>query len=123
MLFASWVCHQLLGILRGGRRGASCSRKQHFIGCVETRQNLSSGETWAIRRHRIGTEDVEDDAELRAALALYKNTKKTKRQPDPDAMSVAETEVTEADDGTGINMNELLDDFDELDIQDEMVEE
>jgi len=61
--------------------------------------------------------DVEEDEELRAALALYKNTKKTKPQ-DPDAMSVAETEMTVDDDGPKINMEELLDDFDELDIQD-----
>lgn len=61
--------------------------------------------------------DVEEDEELRAALALYKNTKKTKR-PDDDAMSIAETEMT-TDDGPKIDMDELLDDFDELDIQDQ----
>ncbi|KAK3985993.1 putative nonsense-mediated mRNA decay protein 3 [Cladorrhinum sp. PSN332] len=60
--------------------------------------------------------DVEEDEELRAALALYKSSKKTK--PDPDAMSVAETEMTAMDDGPKINMDELLDDFDELEIQD-----
>ncbi|KAK4222232.1 putative nonsense-mediated mRNA decay protein 3 [Podospora fimiseda] len=60
--------------------------------------------------------DVEEDEELRAALALYKSTKKTK--PDADAMSIAETEMTSMDDGPKINMDELLDDFDELDIQD-----
>jgi nonsense-mediated mRNA decay protein 3 len=65
--------------------------------------------------------DVEEDADLRAALALYKNTNKKKLQKeDPDAMSVAETEMTE--DGAGVNMEELLDDFDDLDIQDEMQE-
>ncbi|KAK4217746.1 NMD3 family-domain-containing protein [Rhypophila decipiens] len=64
--------------------------------------------------------DVEEDEELRAALALYKNTKKTKKA-DPDAMSVADTEMTmgEDDDAPKVNMDELLDDFDELDIQDE----
>ncbi|KAK1759234.1 NMD3 family-domain-containing protein [Echria macrotheca] len=61
--------------------------------------------------------DVEEDEELRAALALYKNTKKTKAQ-DPDAMSVAETEMTVDEEGPKINMEELLDDFEELDIQD-----
>jgi nonsense-mediated mRNA decay protein 3 len=67
-------------------------------------------------------QDVEEDAELRAALALYKNTnKKKQQQQDPDAMSVAETEMT-VDDGTGVNMEELLDDFDELDIEDNMQE-
>ncbi|KAL1850224.1 hypothetical protein VTK73DRAFT_9699 [Phialemonium thermophilum] len=67
--------------------------------------------------------DVEEDEELRAALALYKNTNKNKKKApqDADAMSVAETEMTDGgeDDGPKINMDELLDDFDELDIQDE----
>ncbi|KAK4161532.1 putative nonsense-mediated mRNA decay protein 3 [Cladorrhinum sp. PSN259] len=61
--------------------------------------------------------DVEEDEELRAALALYKSSKKTK--PDVDAMSIAETEMTGVgEDGPKINMDELLDDFDELGIQD-----
>ncbi|KAK3306477.1 NMD3 family-domain-containing protein [Chaetomium strumarium] len=64
--------------------------------------------------------DVEEDEELRAALALYKNTKKKKsQQQDADAMSIAETEMTAEDDGPKISMDELLDDFDELDIQDD----
>lgn len=62
--------------------------------------------------------DVEEDEELRAALALYKTTKKTK-QVDPDAMSVAETEMTVDDEGPKINMEELLDDFEELEIKDQ----
>lgn len=61
--------------------------------------------------------DVEEDEDLRQALALYKNTKKKK--PDVDAMSIAETEMTvEEDDGPKVNMEELLDDFDELEIAD-----
>lgn len=72
------------------------------------------------KEYEMFLQDVEDDAELRAALALYKNTnKKKKQEEDPDAMSVAETETT-AGDGTGINMEELMDDFDELDIEDNM---
>ncbi|KAL2152974.1 hypothetical protein VTH82DRAFT_4129 [Thermothelomyces myriococcoides] len=65
--------------------------------------------------------DVEEDEELRQALALYKNTKKTKKKQDADAMSIAETEMTmdDDDDGPKINMDELLDDFDELEIDDE----
>ncbi|AEO55576.1 hypothetical protein MYCTH_2299553 [Thermothelomyces thermophilus ATCC 42464] len=64
--------------------------------------------------------DVEEDEELRQALALYKNTKKKKKQ-DADAMSIAETEMTmdDDDDGPKISMDELLDDFDELEINDE----
>lgn len=61
--------------------------------------------------------DVEEDEELRAALALYKNQKQKKVQ-DPEAMSVAETEMTMDDDGPKVNMDELLDDFDELGIED-----
>ncbi|KAL2267807.1 hypothetical protein VTJ83DRAFT_5084 [Remersonia thermophila] len=75
--------------------------------------------------------DVEEDEELRAALALYKNTKKKQpqqpRQPkEDDAMSIAETEGTaddEDDDIPKISMDELLDDFDELEIHDRGDEE
>jgi nonsense-mediated mRNA decay protein 3 len=62
--------------------------------------------------------DVEEDDELRAALALYKNTRKTQRQ-DPDAMSVADTDMTGDDEGPRVNMDELLEDMDDLDIQDD----
>jgi nonsense-mediated mRNA decay protein 3 len=59
--------------------------------------------------------DVEEDEELRTALALYKDTQKKKQ--DADAMSIAETEMT-MDDGPKISMDDLLDDFDELEIKD-----
>ncbi|KAK3353242.1 NMD3 family-domain-containing protein [Lasiosphaeria hispida] len=63
--------------------------------------------------------DVEEDEELRAALALYKSSKKSKPQ-DPDAMSIAETEMTGVDDDApNVGMEELLDDFDGLAIQDQ----
>ncbi len=62
--------------------------------------------------------DVEEDEDLRAALALYKSANKKKAPQDVDAMSIAETEMT-MDDGPKISMDELLDDFDDLDIQDE----
>lgn len=55
--------------------------------------------------------DVEEDEELRATLALYKSKKQ-----DTDAMSMAETE--EDDEAPKVNMDELLDDFDELTMQD-----
>lgn len=62
--------------------------------------------------------DVEEDEELRAALALYKNSLKTKREA--DAMSIADTDMmTEAEeDGPKISMDELLDDFEEMEIKD-----
>jgi nonsense-mediated mRNA decay protein 3 len=56
--------------------------------------------------------DVEEDEEMRAAIALYKAPKKT----DPDEMSVAETE--EDDEVPQINVDELLDDFEDLTVQD-----
>jgi len=68
--------------------------------------------------------DVEEDEELRAALALYKNTSTKGRKPkaqemDVDEASVAETEgMSDDDDAPRVNMDELLEDFDELDIQD-----
>ncbi|KAJ9143049.1 60S ribosomal export protein NMD3 [Pleurostoma richardsiae] len=67
--------------------------------------------------------DVEEDEELRAALALYKNTNKKKQRSaaamDVDEMSVAETEATEDDEAPKVDMNELLEDFDELTVQDQ----
>lgn len=66
--------------------------------------------------------DVEEDEELRAALALYKSTNKNKKKQegamDVDAMSVAETEGTEEEDVPKVNMDELLEDFDELTVED-----
>lgn len=55
--------------------------------------------------------DVEEDDEYRATMALYKSQK----PQDPDAMSIAETDVD--GDAPGVNMEELLDDFDELEIR------
>ncbi len=65
--------------------------------------------------------DVEEDEELRAALALYKSSNsKKKKAADVDEMSVAETEPAGDDDNAPrVNMDELLEDFDELDIQDD----
>ena len=57
--------------------------------------------------------DVEEDEELRAAMALYKNEKKRAEEE----MSVAETEEDEDDGTPHVNMDELLDDFDELTMQ------
>jgi nonsense-mediated mRNA decay protein 3 len=61
------------------------------------------------REYEMFLRDVEEDEELRAALALYKAQKKS----DPEEMSIGETEGEE-EDVPGINMDELLDDFDEL---------
>jgi nonsense-mediated mRNA decay protein 3 len=66
--------------------------------------------------------DVEEDPELRQTLAVYKaNQQKAKDKMngvEQDAMSVAETEDTEDGQVPKINMEELLEDFDELNVQD-----
>jgi nonsense-mediated mRNA decay protein 3 len=58
--------------------------------------------------------DVEEDEELRQAMALYKNEKRR----EAEEMSVAETSEGD-DEAPRVDMNELLDDFDELTMQDE----
>ncbi|KAL1961134.1 hypothetical protein VTO42DRAFT_3079 [Malbranchea cinnamomea] len=58
--------------------------------------------------------DVEEDAELRSTLALYKAKQKAKANP--DEMDIEE-EDDESDDGVPkINMDELLEDFEELNV-------
>lgn len=65
--------------------------------------------------------DVEEDTELRSTLALYK-AQQAKREKDRmegvEAASVAETDATEDGDVPKIDMNELLDEFDELNVED-----
>ena len=67
-------------------------------------------------------QDVEEDQELRSTVALYK-AQQAKKQRDKmegvEAASVAETEETGDDDVPKIEMDELLDDFDELNVEDE----
>lgn len=55
--------------------------------------------------------DVEEDEDLRGTMALYKN------QRDEDEMSTAETEGDD-ENIPQVNMDELLDDFDELKVDD-----
>ena len=78
----------------------------------------------AEAEYELFLRDVEEDEELRAAVALYKNTSTKGRKPkaqemEVDGESVAETEDMDDDDAPKVNMEELLEDFDELDIQDE----
>lgn len=67
--------------------------------------------------------DVEEDTELRSTLALYKaqqEKKEKERMEGVETASVAETEQTEeGEEVPKIDMEELLDDFNELDVQDE----
>lgn len=63
--------------------------------------------------------DVEEDEELRSAMALYKAEKKRREE---EEMSVAETEEEVDDEGDDsapqVNLDELLDDFDDLNMGD-----
>ena len=69
--------------------------------------------------------DVEEDTELRSTLALYKARQEKKerdRMEGLETASTAETEETEETEGEGapnIDMSELLDEFDELNVEDD----
>jgi nonsense-mediated mRNA decay protein 3 len=63
--------------------------------------------------------DVEADTELRSTVALYKQKLEKNRMESMEMESVAETDETEEDGAPKIDMSELLDDFEELDIEDE----
>ena len=70
------------------------------------------------REYEMFLRDVEEDEELRAAMALYRAEKKKKEE---EEMSIAETEEEdeeEDDAAPHVNMEELMDDFDELTMQD-----
>ena len=68
--------------------------------------------------------DVEEDAELRSTLAMYKAKQKKKQDAlqgadqGVDAMSIAETEGSGEDEVPKINMDELLDDLEDLNVHD-----
>ena len=66
--------------------------------------------------------DVEEDTDLRSTLAVYKaqQAKKEKdRMEGVETASVAETEETEGEEVPKIDMDELLDEFEELDVDDD----
>lgn len=63
------------------------------------------------KEYELFLRDVEEDEELRAAMALYR------QQRQEEEMSVAETDE-EPDEAPQVNMDELLDDFDELKVDD-----
>ncbi|PHH54872.1 60S ribosomal export protein NMD3 [Ceratocystis fimbriata CBS 114723] len=64
------------------------------------------------RDYEMFLRDIEEDDEMRQAMALYK----AKRKPAMDEMSMADSMAE--DDLPAINMDELLDDFDELTMED-----
>lgn len=61
------------------------------------------------KEYELFLRDVEEDDELRAALALYRSQKKAEEE-----MSVAETDDDDDEGVPQVDMEELLDDFDEL---------
>lgn len=61
--------------------------------------------------------DVEEDTEMRSTVALYKQRAERNRMEGLETASTAETD--DDDEAPKIDMGELLDDFDELDIEDE----
>lgn len=63
------------------------------------------------RDYEMFLRDVEEDAELRQTMALYKAQQQ--RQKEEEEMSMAETDDGE-DETPRIDMNELIDDFDDL---------
>ena len=65
------------------------------------------------REYEMFLRDVEEDEDLRAAMALYRNEKKREEEE----MSIAETEEGEEDGAPHVDMEELLDEFDELKVQ------
>lgn len=66
--------------------------------------------------------DVEEDTELRSTLALYKAQQAKKEQDRMEGVEtaiVAETEETDGEEVPKIDMQELLDEFEELGVEDE----
>ncbi|KAL8931311.1 MAG: hypothetical protein Q9211_007065 [Gyalolechia sp. 1 TL-2023] len=66
--------------------------------------------------------DVEEDQELRSTMALYKaqQAKRLKDQMEGvETASMAATDETEGEDAPKIDMDELLDEFDDLDVDDD----
>lgn len=71
----------------------------------------ATDQTRMDREYEMFLRDVEEDEELRATLALYKSQRKD------DEMSTAETDDAD-EELPQVNMEELLDDFDELRVND-----
>ena len=63
--------------------------------------------------------DVEEDVELRNTVALYKQRAEKNRMEGVETASMAETEETGVEEVPQIDMSELLDEFEELDVQDD----
>ena len=78
------------------------------------------------RDYEMFLRDVEEDPDFRSNVALYKAEQEKRRTEKmefeaAEAASMAETEETDDDDVPKIDMEELLDEFDELNVDDEDV--
>lgn len=75
------------------------------------------------RDYEMFLRDLEEDTDLRSSIAVYKAEQARQRaeKMELDAASVAETEETGDDDLPDIAMDELQDEFDELNVADEDV--
>ena len=63
--------------------------------------------------------DVEEDTELRNTVALYKQRMEMNKMEGIETASIAETEGTDADRVPAVHISELLDEFEELNMQDD----
>lgn len=63
--------------------------------------------------------DIEEDDEFRQGVQLYKKPGGDSKKPEPDEMSIATTDDEGDDDAPKVDMEELLDDFDELALEDQ----
>ncbi|KAI1078195.1 NMD3-domain-containing protein [Whalleya microplaca] len=68
------------------------------------------------REFEMFLQDIEEDEEFRSGVQLFKQPK---RKPQPDEMSIATSDAGGDDDAPHVDMNELLEDFDELAIEEE----
>ncbi|KAI4209797.1 MAG: hypothetical protein LQ351_007327 [Letrouitia transgressa] len=74
------------------------------------------------RDYEMFLRDVEEDTELRQTVALYKAQQLKKEKDEMEGLemaSKAETEETGEDDVPKIEMDELLEDFEDLDVEDD----
>ncbi|KAG8527440.1 ribosome-binding protein [Bacidia gigantensis] len=96
-------------------------RVKRLNGRQEEPQGKKQDQDKIERDFEMFLRDVEEDEELRGAVDLYKSQqakKKTDKMDVVEEASVAETEETAEDDIPRIEMEELLDDFDELNVED-----
>jgi nonsense-mediated mRNA decay protein 3 len=111
-----------------------------LIKKVYTRRKKNKGRNWRLKRmnpqendaqgkrqeqeqleqdFEMFLRDVEEDAELRSTLALYKKQASKTRMEGIETASTADTEGAGEEDVPAVDVSELLEDFDDLDIEDE----